>query len=71
MDLDDQELFYTQLHKGLLKEKDFIRLKKKFYQEVVELRKQPQTKETQREINDLLKRIDICNSHIKDDEIER
>lgn len=71
MDLDDQELFYTQLHKGLFKEKDFIRMKKIFYQQVIELRKQPQTKETQREIKDLLGRIDICNNHIKDDEIER
>lgn len=71
MDLDDQELFYTQYYKHLYKEKDFIRMKKIFYQRVVELRKQPQTKETQREIKDLLGRIDICNKNIKDNEIER
>jgi hypothetical protein len=69
MDLDDQELFYTQYYKHLYKEKDFIRMKKIFYQRVVELRKQPQTTEIQKEIKDLLGRIDICNKNI--DEIER
>ena len=69
MDLDDQELFYTQYYKHLYKEKDFIRMKKIFYQRVMELRKQPQTTEIQKEIKDLLGRIDICNKNI--DEIER
>lgn len=69
MDLDDQELFYTQYYKHLYKEKDFIRMKKTFYQRVVELRKQPQTTEIQKEIKDLLGRIDICNKNIN--EIER
>lgn len=60
MDLDDQELFYTQILNKVLKDKDLKRLRKEYTDKIIADKK---------EIKDLLKRINIIDKELG--ELER
>lgn len=60
MDLDDQELFYTQILNKVLKDKDLKRLRKEYTDKIIADKK---------EIKDLLKRINIIDKKLG--ELER
>ena len=60
MDLDDQELFYTQILNKVLKDKDLKRLRKEYTDKIIADKK---------EIKDLLKRINIIDEKLG--ELER
>lgn len=60
MDLDDQELFYTQILNKVLKDKDLKRLRKEYTDKIIA---------DKEEIKDLLKRINIIDKKLG--ELER
>lgn len=60
MDLDDQELFYTQILNKVLKDRDLKRLRKEYTDKIIA---------DKEEIKDLLKRINIIDKELGD--IER
>lgn len=60
MDLDDQELFYTQILNKVLKDRDLKRLRKEYTDKIIA---------DKEEIKDLLKRINIIDKELG--ELER
>lgn len=60
MDLDDQELFFTQVKKKLYKDKELKELKKQYINKILE---------DKAEIKDLLTRINLIDKELGD--IER
>ena len=61
MDLDDQELWYTQFHKHLYKEADLIDFKKKY---IAIILKNNKTRTNKAETQDLLQRLDLINAKL-------
>lgn len=62
MDLDDEELWYTQFHKKLYKDKVLKEMKKQYAEEIAF---------KQKEIKDLLKRINLIDKEIQKNDRDR